>query len=53
MNGDQGMMENNAFSNILKKNYHSQGIFFFLICSHFFFCKKNKKQNYSLVKFEK
>ena len=30
-NGDQGTTRNNAFSNVPKKNYHSQGI---IISSH-------------------
>ena len=34
MNGDQGMMKNNAFPNIPIKNHHSQGI---IIPSHSFF----------------
>ena len=31
MNGDQGTTRNNAFPNVPKKNYHSQGI---IISSH-------------------
>ena len=31
MNGDQGTTRNNAFHNVPKKNYHSQGI---IISSH-------------------
>ena len=34
MNGDQETARNNAFSNVYKKNHHSQGI---IISSHSFF----------------
>lgn len=48
MNGDQGTARNNTFSNISKKNHHSQRI---IILFHSFFCRKLKNKLF-FVKFD-